>query len=65
MTSAGDRDRPSRNAAVGFRSFRLAPLTEFALGAIDAVMHRKQLRGIKQRPERRSALSDRKGGNHS
>jgi hypothetical protein len=50
---------------VGFRSFRLAPLTEFALGAIDAVMHRKQLRGIKQRPERRSALSDRKGGNHS
>ena len=50
---------------MGFRSFRLAPLAEFALGAIDAVVDRKQLRGIKQRPKRRSALSDRKGGNHS
>jgi DNA-binding transcriptional LysR family regulator len=29
------------------------------------VMHCKQLRGIKQRAERRPSLSDRKGGNHS
>jgi hypothetical protein len=42
---------------MGFRSFRLAPLTEFALGAIDAVMHRKQLRGIKQRLRTRLTAS--------
>lgn len=38
----------------------LAPLAEFALGAIDAVMHRKQLRGIKQRAQnagRRSPIA--------
>jgi hypothetical protein len=38
----------------------LAPLTQFALGAVDAVMHRKQLRGIKQRAQnagRRSPIA--------